>query len=242
MSHRHQVVALTKLIDYILRHRPDEFGLVLDEEGFCSIKDLQQAIAEEEGWSYVRRSHILEAAYSGGKGGLEVEDSRIRAKSFARREYTPVSPPPILYHAVRRRAYPHVVQRGLVPAGKPFLTLATSAELASRIGKRRDPDPVVIEVQARRAQDSGTIFYQAGELIYLAGFIPPDFIKGPPVAKVALPKEKGKARVEQRSSAPPRELPGSVLLNLRMEPLYDSGKVKAWKEQARRLRRKRKYI
>ena len=67
------------LMAYILRHRPDEFGLVLDEDGFISLKELLQAIGEEEGWSYVRRSHITEVAYTSDRERFEIQDEKIRA-------------------------------------------------------------------------------------------------------------------------------------------------------------------
>jgi len=54
------------MLVYMLGHRPDEFGLVPDSEGFIPYKELLQAIHEEEGWRYVRRSHINEVLFGGG--------------------------------------------------------------------------------------------------------------------------------------------------------------------------------
>jgi len=238
MSHRHQVIALSKLIAYILQHRPDEFGLVLDEEGFVSLKELQQGIAEEEGWSYVRRSHIMEAVYAGDRQRFEVNDDRIRHALIHRMHYEPASPPKILYHGARRRAYPHILQQGLDPMGKQYVHLATSPELAVRMGKRREPDPIVVEIQAQRASENGIIFYQVNPLIYLADHIPPSYITGPPISKV-LPEKKPP---ERRMPEHERELPGSVLLNLRMEPLYKGEKGKHWKDHSRRNRRSQRRV
>ena len=79
MSHKHRLLSLGKLMAYMLRHRPDEFGLVPDEEGFISLKELQQAINEEDGWGFVRRSHILEVVYQGDRERFEIKGDRIRA-------------------------------------------------------------------------------------------------------------------------------------------------------------------
>jgi putative RNA 2'-phosphotransferase len=241
MSHRHQVIALSKLIAYIVQHRPDEFGLALDEEGFVSLKELQQAITEEEGWSYVRRSHIIEAIYSGDREQFELTDDRIRDALFTPLPYEPVSPPTILYQGTRRRAYPHILQQGLAPQGRTYCILATSPELARRMGRRRDPEPILVEIQAQRASENGITFYQANPLIYLANHIPPSYVMGPPLAKV-LPEQKpaGKKLPERRM--PERDLPGTVLLNLRMEPLYKEEKGKGWKEHSRRHRRSQRQV
>jgi putative RNA 2'-phosphotransferase len=242
MSHRHQVIALSKLIAYIVQHRPDEFGLALDEEGFVSLKELQQAITEE-GWSYVRRSHIIEAIYAGDRARFELKDDRIRDALFNQISYEPVSPSKILYQGARRRAYPHILQKGLAPMGHAYVLLATSPELATRMGRRRDPDPIIVEIQAQRAYENGVIFYQANPLIYLANHIPPSYITGPPISMV-LPEQKpsSKKLPEKRMPEHERDLPGSVLLNLRMEPLYKEEKGKGWKEHSRRNRRSQRRV
>ncbi len=43
---------LAKVLTYLLCHRPDEFGLVLDPEGFVSVKQLLQALAGEKGLAH----------------------------------------------------------------------------------------------------------------------------------------------------------------------------------------------
>jgi putative RNA 2'-phosphotransferase len=244
MSHRHQVASLSKLMAYVLRHRPDEFGLVLDEDGFVSLKELQQAIAEEEGWSHVRLSHITEAAYSNNREHFEIKDERIRHSLPHNIPYEPVPPPRILYYGTRRRAYPHILQRGLDTMGRTYCHLATSPELAMRIGRRRDPDPLLVEIQAQKAAEDGITFYQANPLIYLTNHIPPAYINGPPLPKV-LPEKKpfSKKKPEKREEIPvARELPGSVLLNLRMEPLPKGEKEKTWKDRTRRNRRRQRQV
>jgi putative RNA 2'-phosphotransferase len=237
------VIALSKLLAYIVQHRPDEFGLALDEEGFVSLKELQQAITEEEGWSYVRRSHIIEAIYAGDRERFELKDDRIRDALFNPMPYEPLSPPKMLYQGARRRAYPHILQKGLAPMGRTYVLLATSPELALRIGRRRDPDPIIVEIQAQRAFEKGIIFYQANPLTYLASHIPPSFITGPPISMV-LPEQKpsGKKPSEKRLPEHERELPGTVLLNLRMEPLNKEDKGKIWKDHSRRNRRSQRQV
>jgi putative RNA 2'-phosphotransferase len=243
MSHRHQVIALSKLIAYILQHRPDEFGLVPDEEGFVSLKELQQAVTEEEGWSYVRRSHIIEAIYSGDRERFELGDDKIRDTLFAPIPYERVSPPRILYQGIRRRAHPHILRQGIAPQGHTYCLLASSPELALRMGRRRDPDPLLVEIQAQRACENGVIFYQTNPLIYLANYIPPAYIVGPPVSTIlSEQKPAAKKPPEKRMPAHEHDLPGTILLNLKMEPLYKGEKEKGWKEHARRHRRSQRQV
>ena len=242
MSHRHKVTALSKLLTYILAHRPDEFGLVLDYEGFVLVKDLQQAVAEEEGWSYVRTSHITEVAYGSDREKFELADDRIRTTQPAE-PYEEAAPPQTLYYGGRRRAYPHILQRGLDPGGKQSVPLAVNPALALRIGRRRDPEPILVEIHARQANDEGITFYQNHPLLYLATHVPSAYISGPPIAEI-IPAKKQQPRQREDHPEPPiiEELPGSVLLNLRMEPLRREKKGKTWKDAARRDRRKQRGI
>jgi putative RNA 2'-phosphotransferase len=248
MSHRHTVTALSKLMAYILRNRPDEFGLVLDEDGFISLKELQKTIAEEEGWTYVRRSHIIEVAYTNNRERFEIQDEKIRATyghSLPHRiHYESAAPPKILYHGTRRRAYPYILQQGLHPMGRQYVHLATSSELAMRIGRRRDLQPLLLEIQAQRASEEGVPFYQANPLIYLADHIPPSYITGPSISKVMPEKKRPEKRPPEKEEKPPleRKLPGSVLLNMRMEPLHKKEKGKTWKDRSRRHRRRQRRV
>jgi putative RNA 2'-phosphotransferase len=248
MSHRHQVIALSKLMSYILRHRPDEFGLVLDEDGFVSLKELQRAIAEEPGWSHVRRSHITEVVLTSDRERFEVEDERIRAayghSTPHTIRYEPTDPPQILYHGTKRKTYPYILRKGLDPMGRRYVHLAASPELAERIGKRRDPKPVLMEIHAQRASEEGITFYQANPMIYLADYVPPGYITGPPVSKV-LPEEKQTDKGHSEKWKEPtreRQLPGSVLLDMRMEPLHKKTKGRTWKEDARKHRRRQRRV
>jgi len=76
---KHRATKLGKLMDYVLMYRPDEFGLVLDKEGYISIKELLQALREENGWSYLRISHIEESVCGDERVRFEISGDRIRA-------------------------------------------------------------------------------------------------------------------------------------------------------------------
>ena len=115
-----------------------------------------------------------------------------------------------------------------------------------RIGKRKDPHPVLVEIQAQQASEEGVPFYQANPLIYVTDHIPPSYLNGPPISKVlSEPKRPQKRTPQQQQEEEPlleRELPGSVLLNVRMEPLHKNGRGKTWKDHSRKHRRGKRQI
>ncbi|MFH1138818.1 MAG: RNA 2'-phosphotransferase [Pseudomonadota bacterium] len=154
-----------------------------------------------------------------------------------------VSPPKILFHACRGKGYPVILERGLTPAGRAFVPLADTREMALRIGRRRDPDPILLTVLAASAEERGVVFRRPQEHVYLVEELAPEFFTGPP-----LPKEK--PETVKKPSPPPAEqpTPGSFFLNV--ERGLDSpgrgdkskkkkkGDAPDWKRSARKERRK----
>lgn len=232
---------LARLLVYILGHRPDEFGLVPDHDGFVTYKELLWAIHEEEGWRYVRQGHIHEVLMGKDRECFEPEDNRIRMPG---REWDfdfekPAGVlPKILFIAIRRKAHPHVMEKGLVSDGERHLVLSSEREMAMRMGRRRDQKPVLLDVMAANAQQNGALFYSFGDL-FLCKEIPPGFISGPPVSKEAtkLPVEKEGKKPEKI----PAFQAGTFVLDMERDP-HRAGKGKkrkGWKEEARKGRRKK---
>jgi len=227
---------------YILGYRPDEFGLVPDREGYVSYKELLWALHEEEGMGYVQRGHINEVLMGKGRGLFETQENRIRSTerhwTFERGLLQGMLPK-VLYTAVRRRAYPEVVKEGLRPPRDGFIVLAAERKMVLRIGRRRDQNPVVVEVKARDAEKEHVLFHGFGQL-YLSGMIPSHLIAGP-----RLPEEKGKVhRAEEDKQRKSIDFEaGTFRLGIdgkdkRRDGLMRGKKKKGWKEEVRKKRRR----
>jgi putative RNA 2'-phosphotransferase len=228
---------------YMLGYRPDEFGLVPDPDGYIPYKELLQAIHEEPGWGYVRRGHFNEILMGNDRALFQWDDRRVKV---LKREWhmdleNPIEElPKILFVAVRRRAHPYVMEKGLRSSANKFLTLSPEKEMAIRIGSRRDQNPVLLEVMAFQAENNGIAFYAIGQL-FLAKEIPADYITGPPVSRDVLSDREGSIKkMEERL---PDFTAGSFILGPDRGPGSLSQtrgkKRKGWKENVRNLRKKR---
>ena len=212
MSQKGSPKQLARFLNYVLGRRPDEFGLVADKNGFVKIKDLLKAINEEEGLKNVRRPQINEIMITLSDHGLEVADDLIRAIN---REHSPkltfaLDPPKLLYTCVRKKAYPHVVDKGIMPTAFSKVILSSNRDLAERIGRRSDHAAVLLTVQVSHSEDQGVVFLQTGESIFLADYIPAGCFSGPP-----LPKELPATRKTDKSKKEPAKMPaGSFFLDL----------------------------
>jgi putative RNA 2'-phosphotransferase len=241
--------ALARFLTYMLGCRPDEFGLFPDEQGFIPIKDILKACSEEDGWGFVREASIEELLREPDGPGFEMEDKMLRVHpGQSRLNYGPperVLPPKLLYHAVRRKGYPVILEQGIKPGGRPLIPLSTTIEAAMRIGKRRDSTPVLLTILASRADEAGIHFFRSQELIYLVDFLPPKYFTGPPLPKEKPTPEKKKPenKVEDVST------PGSFYLDVeRMGPepghrperpsKKKKGDIPDWKIAVRKERRR----
>lgn len=233
---------LAKLLAYVLGRRPDEFALVPDADGFVRIKSLLQALSEEGSWGYVRESHVREVMLSIADPPVELSENRIRALDRTHAptpEYEP-EPPGLLYGAIRKKAWPHVRQKGLRPGAEDRICLALDKETALRRGRRIDPEPVLVTVHTTTAADRGVVFFRFGEKLFLSEHLPPDCITGPPPPKV---KEEP-APAKKPPAAP--KTPGSFLLDLHPDQegkkstkdKKKRGKDPDWKREQRRSRRR----
>ena len=240
---RIRVEKLARLMTYMLGHRPDEFGLIPDHEGFVSIKEMLQAIHEEAGWGYVRQGHVNEVLLGAERSLFQPEERRIR--SLDRRWHLALDRPAqtlprILFTPVRRRAHPHVMQKGLRSGQAKHLVLSPEKEMAIRLGKRRDQRPIVLDVLAAAARAAGLAFYRFGDL-YLTAEIPPEYIAGPPPSKEDLKTPEAEAGKRQQPQEQP--MAGGFVLSPERDPDISrrakGRKERGWKEASRRERRKK---
>ena len=229
---------LAKFFNYVLSRKPDEFGLVTDKEGFVKIKELIKATIEEEGLKYVRRSHINEIMITLPNHGLEVAENLIRAIN---REHLPkqsfaLDPPKLLYTCVREKAYPYVLDNGIMPTGFSKVILSSNRALAQRMGRRSDHGAVLLTVKVNQSEVKGVVFFTAGESLFLVDYIPPDCFSGPP-----LPKDLPDARKADKPQKEPAKIPaGSFFLDLNKKdrPVTPgAGQKKSTKKQKQRRER-----
>jgi len=238
-----QVAKLSKFLSYVLGRRPDEFGIVPDAQGFVGIKELLQALHEEPGWRHIRIAHINEVCITQSNPAIVIEGNRIRAaeKPLLPEAGQPQELPKLLYIAIRTRAYPVIMDKGLSPTHPPHLILSADMAMAMRMGRRHDNHPTLLTVQVADSLQKGTRFKQYGRMLFLADRIYAGTFSGPPP-----PKEKPDGASKAPIETPQAKTPGSYFPNLDSHPAAKdhiaSGnrrKEPEWKK-ARRQGRKHK--
>ncbi len=236
MDNRRLIQQLDRFLHYALGRRPDEFGLTPDPEGYVKIKDILKVLGEEAGWKHVRRSHFNEIIMTLSAPAIEIRGDRIRAaaREFLPRPVQAEQPPKILFTCIRRRAHAFVVEKGVHPAHAPYIVLSADRDLALRMGKRTDQDPVTLTVQVGKSMAAGISFLQYGRDLFLAdAVIPPDCFSAPPPPKQKTEMKPAKAP-DEKAKAP---TPGSFFIR---SPHNDKEKKKMKREKKKRAVAKEK--
>ena len=247
-NHQIRVEDLGRFLIYVLGRRPDEFGLVPDPDGFIKYKELIRAINEEPGFSYVRQSHINEVLLGRDRVMFQAGENQIRAlerKWSLNLDNPAQSLPNILFIAVRKKAHPVIMEKGLLPGDGRYFVLSEDQDMALRIGRRRDQTPVLLRVMAERAGKEGVLFYAFGD-IFLSPQVPVMFISGPPVSKEILDSRK-ESEIEKKERPVINKAtftPGSFVLDVNRDPdpqrRAKGRKPRGWKEEAKNIRKSKR--
>ncbi len=232
---------LAKILQYILGRRPDEFGLLPDDHGYVKVKELIKVLHEEQ-WHHVRPGHLESLPLYVPKAGIEMDGNLIRALARDRLPVLSEAPvvPKQLFAGIRRKAYATTLREGLGPQTHPAkVLLYADRDLAVRVGRRRDAEPVIVTVQTTVAQRAGIDFMRFGEAIYLATRIPANCCRLP-----RRPKHTAVERPAREVQPPPSPpTPGSYTVDWdRLEkkavPSKQSPqKSKNWRRERQRRRR-----
>lgn len=178
---------LSKLVSKVLRHEPWLYELELDEEGWVNLDGFLNAMKlAHPVWQDITETDLELMITLAEKKRYEIKNGKIRAlyghSIPGKLIKTPAKPPELLYHGTTPEIVEYIKQQGLLPMGRQYVHLSTDQKIAEQVGSRKCPKPIVLMIQAKRANDKGVNFYQGNELIWLADSVPANFIHFPAMA------------------------------------------------------------
>ena len=175
------LVDLSKEISYALRHAPWEYELELDEKGFVPIAQLLHALNESNGYDRgIVQADLEQIIATSEKKRHEIVGDKIRAlyghsvPQIIKKE--PGIPPAVLYHGTTHKASPQILQDGLKPMQRQYVHLSVDVDSATRVGKRRDGNPVILKIDTEAAQKAGIQFFIGNDKVWLCNRVPKECI------------------------------------------------------------------
>lgn len=173
---------LSKFLSLVLRHKPDEIGLILDQNGWADLDELV-LLANKHGQSLTRQI-VEQIVAESDKQRFAMSDDgmRIRANQGHSVEInlalTPSEPPDLLYHGTAGRFVESIRCQGLHSGNRQHVHLSLDEATAVKVGQRHGK-PVVLVVHARSMSHLGHKFFLSANQVWLTERVPVEFIAFP---------------------------------------------------------------
>ena len=176
---------LGRIMTGILRHFPDRYQVPIDAHGWVSLPEMVRAIGRKHpSYHWLRPHHLVAIAETDAKGRYEVREDRVRATYGHTLEVDLDLPteniPEFLYFPVTPEEASIVLEVGLKPSDRKKVHLSKTAADARAAGKVRTPEPVILEIDTRKAQGQGIVIMQAGKTVYLTDQVPAEVLRRSP--------------------------------------------------------------
>ena len=171
-------VKISKLLSYVLRHKPESIGLTLDAEGWADIDTL---ISKSEKVKMTRED-ISRVVKNSDKQRFIISDNgqSIRANQGHSIKVdlglAPTAPPAYLYHGTATRFWESIKLQGLKKMNRHHVHLSKDKGTAAKVGGRHGKLQI-LTVDSKAMAEAGHLFYVSENGVWLTDFVPSQFLK-----------------------------------------------------------------
>ncbi len=173
------IVAKSRFMSLVLRHKPAEIGLILDAFGWAQVSDLVEKARVHGVLLTPELVAEIVATSDKQRFALSADGRMIRANQghsvAIDLGHSPRSPPERLYHGTAARNLASIQTSGLHAGERRHVHLSPDAETAVKVGKRHGR-PVVLMVDSRAMLGAGHVFYRSENGVWLTDAVPARFI------------------------------------------------------------------
>lgn len=197
MLDRREATRLSKFLSLVLRHRPDDYGLEMDDRGSVDLNDLIDVLVAEDILAEDAEAAIQDLVQGSERRRFAIENGRMRAlyghSARVRLSLPEHDPPDTLFHGTTSSEARQIRDEGLRPAERAHVHLSGTREEAFSVGRRHTDTPVLLEIDTALAREAGVKFSQASDVIWLSDAIPlqairfPDLSEAPPEPRPSRP-------------------------------------------------------
>ena len=187
---------LSKTISYSLRHKPDEFNITHDENGWTDLELLIENISIKDKYfnelSFYDISLMIDHSIKKRHELKPIKKEydkkwlghyyvwQIRARYGHSLEtkinYGISEPPEILYHGTDSKVVDSIMKNGLKPMTRAYVHLSTDKDTAKKVGLRKSDEMTILKILAKEAFNNGQNFYKVDSSIWLTDKIRTKFI------------------------------------------------------------------
>lgn len=181
MAPSKQLNEISKFLSFVLRHKPDAIGLVLDANGWADIDELVCKANSSGKVTNLNYFLVREVVDNSDKKRFIISDDEQRVRANQGHsidvdlQLSPLDPPEFLYHGTAIRFLDSIWAEGLKPQQRQYVHLSTDIETAVAVGLRYGK-PAILKVKAQLMHEQGFVFYQSENGVWLTAAIPSDYL------------------------------------------------------------------
>lgn len=170
---------ISKFLSLILRHKPEEINIVLDEHGWADIDELIKNMSLKV---EITRELLEEIVREDTKKRYTIDyvNNRIRANQGhsikVDVELEKKEPPIKLWHGTGEKYVKCIDEQGLIAKSRLYVHLSSDIETAIDVGKRHG-EPIVYEIDALQMCNEGYEFFISANDVWLTKCVPAQYIK-----------------------------------------------------------------
>lgn len=172
------VDATSKFLSMILRHRPQELGIKLDEHGWADVQELIAAMSKTQRFT-MKDLELIVNTDKKGRYAFNEDKTKIRANQGhsikVDVELQEEKPPKTLYHGTGEKYVSSIDRRGLIPKSRLYVHMSANRDTAIEAG-RRHGNPVLYLVDAEKMSRDGHKFFLSENGVWLAKTVPPKYL------------------------------------------------------------------
>lgn len=162
----------------ILRHKPNEIGITLDEHGWANVDELIAGIAKDNEFNMEILEEIVRTDEK-QRYSFNTDKTLIRANQGhsipVDVELEEKEPPEILWHGTGEKFVASIDAQGLIPKSRLYVHLSKDEETAIKVGTRHGK-PVLYKVKAGEMFREGYKFYLSVNGVWLTEEVPVKYL------------------------------------------------------------------
>ena len=171
---------ISKFLSLILRHKPEEIGLQLDENGWANVAELLEKSAQTGNkFTFEELAEVI-ATNDKKRFAFDENNAKIRASQGHSLQvdvgFEEKLPPEILYHGTAERNVKAILKSGLQKMARHHVHLSTDTETARNVGTRYGK-PVIFKIKTSAMLAENFKFYVSANGVWLVDEVPPKFLK-----------------------------------------------------------------
>lgn len=164
----------SRFLSLILRHKPEEANLKLDNEGWLYITDIVKN-------TDITFDEIIEIVATNDKKRFIISNNKIRASQghtiTVDLKLQNKHPPPVLYHGSKTSFLISIKKKGLIKGNRNHVHLSSLPEIAKEVAQRRMGKSILIEIDAYAMYNNKFQFFKSENGVWLTDHVPHKYLK-----------------------------------------------------------------